>query len=94
MGTIVSGKLESGIITKGQNMLLMPNRVPVQVLTCMVNDNETEQVCAGDNFQLKLKGVEDTDIQPGFVLCVPEKPCSVGRIFDAEVRFFGFTFNI
>ena len=27
MGTIVIGKLESGTINKGQNLLLMPNRV-------------------------------------------------------------------
>lgn len=85
MGTIVAGKLESGSITKGQTMLLMPNRVSIQVLSCLVNDVETEQVFAGDSFQLKLKGVEDTDIMPGFVLCALDKPCPVGRIFDAEV---------
>uniref|UniRef100_A0A915MLT0 Translation elongation factor EFTu/EF1A C-terminal domain-containing protein n=2 Tax=Meloidogyne incognita group TaxID=654580 RepID=A0A915MLT0_MELJA len=85
MGTIVVGKLESGMITKGQQMLLMPNRVPVQVLSCHVNETETDQVYAGDSFQLKLKGVEDTDIMSGFVLCSTDKPCPVGRIFDAEV---------
>ena len=87
MGTIVVGKLESGMITKGQTMLMMPNRIQVQVLSCMVNDNETEQVFAGDSFQLKLKGVEDTDIMSGFVLCTPEKPCPVGKVFDAEVFY-------
>jgi len=90
MGTIVVGKLESGMITKGQQMLLMPNRVPVQVLSCHVNETETDQVYAGDSFQLKLKGVEDTDIMSGFVLCSTDKPCPVGRIFDAEVFLFFF----
>jgi len=90
MGKIVVGKLESGMITKGQQMLLMPNRVPVQVLSCHVNETETDQVYAGDSFQLKLKGVEDTDIMSGFVLCSTDKPCPVGRIFDAEVFLFFF----
>ena len=87
MGTIVFGKLESGVISKGQNLLLLPNRVSVQVIGCWVNDVEIDQVYAGDSFQLKLKGVEDTDIMPGFVLCSPENPCPFGRIFDAEVRY-------
>ncbi|KAL7073267.1 hypothetical protein ACQ4LE_007170 [Meloidogyne hapla] len=85
MGTIIVGKLESGMITKGQQMLLMPNRMPVQVLSCHVNETETDQVYAGDSFQLKLKGVEDTDIMSGFVLCSTDRPCPVGRVFDAEV---------
>lgn len=88
MGTIVIGKLESGIIVKGQNIVLMPNRTTVQVLQCCVNDLETDQVYAGDNIKLKLKGVEDSDILPGFVICSPESLCRVGRIFDAEVDFF------
>lgn len=85
MGTIVFGKLESGLIAKGQTLLLMPNRMSVQILNCWVNDNETDQIYAGDSFQLKIKGVEDTEIMPGFVLCTPETACPFGRIFDAEV---------
>lgn len=88
MGTIVVGKLESGMISRGQTMMMMPNRVSIQVVSCLINDNETEQVFAGDSFQLKLKGIEDTDIMPGFILCTPDRPCPVGRIFDAEVGDF------
>lgn len=39
---------------------------------------------------MKLKGVEDTDILPGFILCSIESPCHVGRIFDAEVHISYF----
>ena len=85
MGTIINGKLESGVIVKGQNAVLMPNRTTVQVLQCSVNDAETDQVYAGDNIKLKLKGVEESDILSGFVLCSPESVCRVARIFDAEV---------
>lgn len=49
---------------------------------------------SGDNVKLKLKGVEDNDILPGFVLCSPDAVCHVGRVFDAEVRFlFIFRFS-
>ncbi|KAL3101238.1 hypothetical protein niasHT_027994 [Heterodera trifolii] len=90
MGTVVFGKLESGSISKGQTLTLMPNRVSVQVLNCFVNDVETELVYAGDSFQLKIKGVEDTEIMPGFVLCTSDSPCPIGRIFDAEVLILDY----
>lgn len=55
------------------------------VLNCSLDDIETDQVLAGDNIRLKLRGVEDTDIMKGFVLCQPDSPCPVARVFDAEV---------
>ncbi|KAH7706733.1 eukaryotic peptide chain release factor GTP-binding subunit ERF3B-like isoform 1 [Aphelenchoides avenae] len=74
MGTVVIGKLEAGVIVKGQPLLLMPNRTGVQVVQCFSDEEE-----------LKLKGVEEADILSGFVVCSPEVPCRVGKIFDAEV---------
>ena len=85
MGTIVIGKIESGVIVKGQNLLLMPNKVPVQVLQCWNDEDEIDEVVAGDSVKLKLKGVEEADILSGFILCSPEAPCRVGKVFDAEV---------
>jgi peptide chain release factor subunit 3 len=46
---------------------------------------ETDEVTSGENVRMKLKGVEESDILSGFVLCSQEAPCKVGRIFDAEV---------
>ncbi|VDN51172.1 unnamed protein product [Dracunculus medinensis] len=85
MGTIVIGKMESGVIAKGQTMTVMPNRMNVLVIQLWSDDVETDKVLSGDNVKLKLKGVEDTDILPGFVICSPDSLCRVGRVFDAEV---------
>uniref|UniRef100_A0A1I7RS94 Tr-type G domain-containing protein n=1 Tax=Bursaphelenchus xylophilus TaxID=6326 RepID=A0A1I7RS94_BURXY len=90
MGTIIIGKLESGIIVKGQNVLLMPNRVICQVIQSWCDDNEIDQLYAGDNIKLKLKGVEEADVLPGFVVCSPEVPCKVGKVFDAEVMILDY----
>jgi peptide chain release factor subunit 3 len=46
---------------------------------------EVDQVCAGDNIKLKLKGIDEADILPGFVVCSKEAICHVGKIFDAEL---------
>lgn len=60
------------------------------MVQCWCDEDEVEQVCAGDNIKLKLKGVEEADVQPGFVVCSPEAPCKVGRIFDAEVMILDY----
>lgn len=49
------------------------------------DDAEVEKIMSGDNVKLKLKGVEDADILPGFILCSPDALCHVGKVFDAEV---------
>lgn len=59
-----------------------------QVIQCFRLDEEVEKVFAGDNIKLKLKGIDDKDVFPGSVICSPNSPCSIGRIFDAEVNTF------
>ncbi|KAM3716180.1 Eukaryotic peptide chain release factor GTP-binding subunit ERF3A [Dirofilaria immitis] len=85
MGTIIIGKMESGVVVKGQTLTVMPNRTSIQVIQLWSDDVEIDKVVSGDNVKLKLKGIEDNDILPGFVLCSPDALCHVGRVFDAEV---------
>jgi translation elongation factor EF-1alpha len=40
MGTIVSGKIESGRIHKGQNVVIMPNKVPFSMGECLKNNRK------------------------------------------------------
>ena len=85
MGTIVLGKLESGAVGKGTQLLMMPNKVSVEVLTIMRGEDETSAAFAGDNIKLKLKGIEEEEISSGFVLCDPLTPCHVGTVFEAQI---------
>uniref|UniRef100_A0A915Q305 Tr-type G domain-containing protein n=1 Tax=Setaria digitata TaxID=48799 RepID=A0A915Q305_9BILA len=85
MGTIIIGKMESGVVVKGQTLTVMPNRTSIQVIQLWSDDVEVDKVVSGDNVKLKLKGIEDNDILSGFVLCSPDALCHVGRVFDAEV---------
>lgn len=86
MGTIVEGKIESGHIKKNGTLLLMPNKVSVDVLTIY---NETEQECdaafCGEQVRLKIKGVEEEDLQPGYVLTSPKNPVKTITKFEAQI---------
>lgn len=86
MGTIVEGKVESGHIKKNGTLLLMPNRTSVEVVTIY---NETEQECdaafCGEQIRLKLKGVEEEDVQQGYVLTSPRNPVKTMTRFEAQI---------
>jgi len=86
MGTIVVGKVESGHIRKGDSLILMPNRDHVEVAS-IYNELEDEVSVAlcGDNVRIRLRGVDDEDISPGFVLTSPNKPIHAVRQFEAQL---------
>ncbi|KAG6817463.1 translation termination factor GTPase eRF3 [Tephrocybe sp. NHM501043] len=86
MGTIIVGKVESGLLRKGDHLVLMPNKVDVEV-TAIYNEIEVEvpQALCGDNVRVRLRGVDDEDITPGFVLTSPLKPINAVRQFEAQL---------
>lgn len=85
MGTVVLGKLESGSISKAQQLVMMPNRHVVEVLSLLSDDVETEDAGPGENLKLRLKGIEEEEILPGFILCNSDSLCHSGRTFDAQI---------
>lgn len=85
MGMVVMGKVEAGEAKKGQSLLLMPNRTVVLVDQMWSDDEEVTAVGPGENVKIKLKGIEEDDVSPGFVLCDNANPIKTGRVFDAQV---------
>ena len=86
MGTIAVGKIESGRLYKGDALLLMPNRAHVEV-SSIYNELEDELQAAqcGDNVRIRLRGVEDEDLNPGFVLTSPVNPVKAVKQFEAQL---------
>merc|ERR1712226_9237 len=85
MGTVVIGKVESGECEKGQTLAIYPNRTEVKVDQIWSDDIEVTKVGCGENVKVKLKGVDESGVTPGFVLCDPTNPIKSCRIFDAQV---------
>ncbi|THV08588.1 hypothetical protein K435DRAFT_740811 [Dendrothele bispora CBS 962.96] len=86
MGTIVVGKIESGHIRKGDELLLMPNKDQVEVAAIYPEmEEEVSTAICGDNVRIRLRGVEDEDINPGFVLTSPNRPIHAVRQFEAQL---------
>jgi len=86
MGTIIEGKVEQGTVKPGDKLWIMPNRVPVEVLNTWLDQDEVAYLVGGENARVKLKGIEDEDIQPGYVLSTraPSAAPTVRR-FEAQL---------
>ncbi|KAI0326657.1 eukaryotic polypeptide chain release factor 3 [Cubamyces sp. BRFM 1775] len=86
MGTIIVGKVESGHMRKGDTLLLMPNKNLVEV-SAIYNEmeDEVDTALCGDNIRIRLRGVDDEDISPGFVLTSPTHPVHAVRQFEAQL---------
>ncbi|KAK7207971.1 P-loop containing nucleoside triphosphate hydrolase protein [Myxozyma melibiosi] len=86
LGTMVEGKIESGHAKRGSQLLLMPNKVPVEVLTIYnETENEASTAVCGEQVKLRLKGVEEEDVQVGFVLSSVDHPVHTVTAFEAQI---------
>lgn len=83
MGTMVMGKLESGVIQVNDKLTLMPNRDEVLVDALMLEGTDSQAAEPGDVVRLRLKGVEEEDVRVGFVLCSPNDLVSYSNSFTA-----------
>lgn len=64
----------------------------MEVLSLLSDDVETDDAAPGENLKLRLKGIEEEEILPGFILCTPENLCHSGRTFDAQVKRSPFNY--
>ncbi|EEP76454.1 eukaryotic peptide chain release factor GTP-binding subunit [Uncinocarpus reesii 1704] len=87
MGTVIEGRIESGVLKKGATCILMPNREEVTV-TALYGETEEEIPTAtcGDQIRARLRGAEEEDIMPGFVMCSPKRPVHCVTAFEAKIR--------
>jgi peptide chain release factor subunit 3 len=87
MGTIVEGKIESGVVQKGMALVMMPNRNNVEVAAVYgETEDEINAAQCGDQVRLRLRGIEEEEILPGFVLCSPKRLVHNVLAFEAQIR--------
>jgi peptide chain release factor subunit 3 len=86
MGTMIEGKIESGIIRKESKYLMMPNRDMISI-SALYGEQEDEIPAAtcGEQVRIRLRGIEEEDILPGFVLCSPKRPVHCVSSFEAQI---------
>eukprot|EP00762_Andalucia_godoyi_P001620 ANDGO_00266.mRNA.1 Eukaryotic peptide chain release factor GTP-binding subunit len=84
-GSMVLGKLETGVITVGKKLMVNPTGAPCEVFGIFIDTNEILQAEPGDNVRLGLKGVDVDDLHAGYVLTSPEYVMPAVTKFEAQL---------
>ncbi|KAK4800519.1 hypothetical protein SAY86_021006 [Trapa natans] len=82
MGTVVMGKVESGSVSEGDSLVVMPNKVQVKVVAVYCDKDKVRHAGPGENLRVRLAGIEEEDIISGFVLS------SIAKSVPAVTEFF------
>ncbi|KAB8346300.1 hypothetical protein FH972_023344 [Carpinus fangiana] len=86
LGTMIEGKIESGVIKKGMSYLMMPNRATTGISALYgETEDEIDGAACGDQVRVRLRNIEEEDILPGFVLCSPKRPVHCVSAFEAQI---------
>lgn len=67
--TIIMGKIESGTLVVGQSIFLMPGKVALEVTAINTETNSMQRAKPGENVKITVRGIEEGNVSPGFVLC-------------------------
>ena len=86
LGTMIEGKIEAGVLKKDEKYTMMPNREDVSI-SALYGESEEEmaQAACGEQVRLRLRGIEEEDILPGFVLCSPKRLVHCVQQFEAQI---------
>ncbi|KAK3402183.1 eukaryotic peptide chain release factor GTP-binding subunit [Sordaria brevicollis] len=87
MGTMIEGKIEAGVVKKGMSLVMMPNKQNVEI-SAVYGETEDEVPVAqcGEQVRIRLRGIEEEEIMPGFVLCSPKRLVHNVTAFEAQIR--------
>ncbi|XP_027167735.1 eukaryotic peptide chain release factor GTP-binding subunit ERF3A isoform X1 [Coffea eugenioides] len=86
MGTVVMGKVESGSIREGDNLLVMPNKAQVKVVAIFCDEDKARRAGPGENLRVRISGVEEEEVLAGFVLSSVAKPIPAVSEFVAQLQ--------
>lgn len=86
--TSVSGKVESGTLTHGQKVLLLPSGEQTTVKSIQSRGAATRACLAGDYVDSALLPLEPQFTAIGGVLCDPRTPVPVVDAFQAQILVF------
>ena len=78
-GSVVTGTLVSGKITEGEELELLPPRIPVRVRGLQVHNKSVREAHAGQRTAVNLAGVDTAQIERGMVLA------AAGRLRPTQV---------
>ena len=84
-GTVPVGKVETGIMKPGDQIIIMPSGVKTDVKSIEMHHQQLQQAIPGDNVGFNVKGIDKKDIKRGDVVGPANNPPTVAQEFTAQI---------
>jgi len=89
VGTVPVGRVETGVMKKGDKIVFMPGKdgrgVAGEVKSIEMHHEEIPQALPGDNIGFNVRGVDKTQIRRGDVVGHTDNPPTVADEFEARI---------
>lgn len=87
-GFCVAGRIENGMISKGDKVLVCPTKEAAEVRGLMINDMPSNIAFAGDPVSVTLSGVDMLNVCVGYILSDPVQQVPITTRFEARIVVF------
>ncbi|MBD3171213.1 translation elongation factor EF-1 subunit alpha [Candidatus Bathyarchaeota archaeon] len=85
VGTTPVGKVETGELTPGDDLLFMPSGLEGKVNSIETHYTKIDKAGPGDNIGFNVKGVPKDKLRRGEVASRPNNPCKVAKAFKGRI---------
>jgi elongation factor 1-alpha len=76
-GVVPVGRVETGVLKKGDNILIQPGGFTGEIRSIEMHHEEIPKAEPGDNIGFSIRGLNMDDVHRGDVLSHPDNPCTV-----------------
>jgi elongation factor 1-alpha len=85
IGTVPVGRVETGILKPGQNLIFMPSNKTAEVKSIEMHHTQIPTAEPGDNIGINVRGISKTDVHRGDVAGPADNPPTVAKEFIGQI---------
>merc|ERR1711871_198091 len=89
-GTVVAGRIQTGVCSVGEPLLLMPSGLACSIKSMLCNHIGIKAAVVGQNVEILLTGIDDPEstLFVGQMLCPPANPVPVANEIEIRIQTF------
>jgi elongation factor 1-alpha len=85
IGTVPVGRVETGVLKEGTNVIFMPSNKTAEVKSIEMHHTKIQKAEPGDNIGMNVRGIAKTDIHRGDVAGPVDNPPTVAKEFIGQI---------
>ena len=85
IGTVPVGRVETGVLKEGMNLIFMPSNKTAEVKSLEMHHTKISVAEPGDNIGMNVRGIAKTDVHRGDVAGPVDNPPTVAKEFIGQI---------